>query len=163
MHEELPIWWPECMGDTHGTPMLHLCELNHSSHAHAHTHTRSHTHTHTQQHCCMCVMCAVGGSLDIFKESQRPHLLFYFVIKGLLIRQYRTNNATRRRKCLGRVNFQVHNRTQVLSFSLNLRFTVASPSLTVACVESVFWFVLSGLLWEHGSVSDFVEEDSLPL
>lgn len=37
MHEELPIWWPQCRGVSRGTLMPHLCELNHSSHARTHT------------------------------------------------------------------------------------------------------------------------------
>lgn len=29
------VWWPQCMWEARGTPMLHLSELNHSSHARA--------------------------------------------------------------------------------------------------------------------------------
>lgn len=93
------------------------------------TRTRTHTHAHTNT--VVCALCVLWGSpWTSLRSLNAPICCFFFVIKGLLIWQYRTNNAASRRKCLGRVNFQAHNCTKVLSFSLNLRFKIASPSLT---------------------------------
>lgn len=63
MHEDLPIWWPQCMGETCGTSMLHLAELNHSSCAHTHTGTKTQKHTQiNHKHTWRCIMHVLKGA-----------------------------------------------------------------------------------------------------